>query len=291
MRTFQLLLPLLLTVLPLFGTDQGSLTVFCTGPEGKYFQHYRTGPGTIFGCRKIAQENIPAGLKNGSIRVVFSPTAYPGPGRQVFKIAYQAPILAVHPANRLRNISSELARAILEKNTGSWRTFDGPAARIRLYIRATPALPPPVMPTEHDHKHGRTRPRTILEPAPLGGEAEPDAKPLPTIKYSQPLRIQTENDTRSFIMLSTDPYGMACFGITRFDENRVPLLKIDNIAPTLDNFRSGSYPLMTVYYLTVPERPTPAEEEFIRYVRGAKFARLLYQNGLLPELPADKKKH
>ena len=289
MRTFQLLIPLLLTVLPLLGTEIGRLTVFCTGPEGKYFQNFPVTPGTIFGSRKIDPKNIPQGLQNGSIRLVFSQTAYPGPDRRVFKIAYQAPVFAVHPANRLRSISSEQARAILEKNTGSWRTFDGPAARIRLYIRAAPALPPPVMPNKHDHKHGRTRPRTILEPPPLGGKTERDAKPLPTVKYSLPLRIQTESDSKSFTMLSTDPYGMACFSITRFDENRVPLLKIDNIPPTLENFRSGSYPLMTVYYLTVPERPTPAEAEFIRYVRGADFAKLLYRDGLLPELPPGKK--
>jgi len=289
MKTFQLLILFLLTILPLFGMENGPLTVFCTGSEGKFFRNYQIPPGTVFGIRKIDPKNVPQGLKNGSVRLVFSQTAYAGPGRRVFKIAYQAPILAVHPANRLRDISSEQARSILEKNTGSWRTFDGPSARIRLYIRATPALPPPVMPTGHDHNHGRTRPRTILEPPPLGGDSERGDKPLPKINYSHPLRIQTESDSKSFTMLSTDPYGMACFGITRFDEDRVPLLKIDHIPPTLDNFRSGSYPLLTVYYLTVPEQPTPAEEEFIRYVRGARFARLLYQNGLLPELPPLKK--
>ena len=110
-------------------------------------------------------------------------------------------------------------------------------------------------------------------------------KPVPTIQYSHPLRIQTENDRSSFTMLCTDPLGMACFDITRYNEDRVRLLTVDGIAPVLVNFRSGKYPLTTVWYLTFPEKPTDAERPLIRYIRSRKFAAMVYQDGMLPELP------
>ena len=177
--------------------------------------------------------------------------------------------------------------SLLKDNRGSWRTFGGPSARIRLYAKAAPELPPPVMPTEEDHTHKEPliRPRTILEPEPLGGEQAPEEKPVPVIQYFRPLRVQTENDRSSFIMLCADPLGMACFDITRYNEDRVRLLTVDGIAPTLDNFRSGKYPLTTIWYLTFPEKPTESERRLIRYIRSRKFAAMVYQDGMLPELP------
>ena len=61
------------------------------------------------------------------------------------------------------------------------------------------------------------------------------------------------------------------------------ILSIDRIPPTLENFRFGSYPLMTTYYLTVPENPTDDEQKLIDYLWSRKFAARLYRAGLLPE--------
>ena len=75
---------------------------------------------------------------------------------------------------------------------------------------------------------------------------------------------------------------MAVFDITRYDENRVRVLRINKIPPTLENFRFGSYPLLTVYYLTAPEKPTPEEQKLIDYLWSRKFAAKLFKAGLLP---------
>ena len=259
------------------------VTVYYTGNAGKYFRKYPVPEGTVFKVRKTSPEQLREYLKQGMLRFAVTCEPLRGKGLKSVKLAYQAPVLAVHPKNPLRNMSSEQARGILEKNRGSWRTFNGPSARIHLYVKAAPELPPPTM--QHDHAHDRSRPRTILDLPPLGGNSSEPEQSLPARKYSQPLKIQTESDAKSFSMLCTDPFGLACFDITRFDENRVRILSIDNIPPTLDNFRYGSYPLLTVYYLMLPDPPTPAEENLIRFIRSRKFARMLYQDGLLPELP------
>ena len=232
-------------------------------------------------------EQLKDQLEQGTLRIAVTQEPLTGKGLRTVKLAYQAPILAVHPTSPLRNMSAKQARALLVENRGSWRTFNGPSARIHLYVKAKPELPPPAM--RSGHAHGNARPQTILDLEPLGGKASEDADPVPTIDYSRALKIQTESDAKSFSLLFTDPFGIACFDITRFDENRVPLLKIDQIPPTLDNFRSGSYALTTIHYLIFPDSPTAAERNLLRYIRSVKFSVILYRDGLLPEKPEKEK--
>ena len=262
--------------------DVPLVTVYHTDNFGRYFQNYPVPEGTIFKVHKTSSDELRKLLEEKTLRLAVSGEPMRGPGLKCSKIAFKAVILAVHPANKLRNLSTKQAREILEKKHGSWRALGGPSARIHLYLKAKPELPPPVMRT--GHTHDRTRPKTILDLPPLGGQTQKD-QPVPTVNYAHPLKIQTENDARSFSMLCTDPFGLAGFDITRYDENRVPLLTIDQIPPTLDNFRAGSYPLLQTYYLIEPESPTAAEKEVIRFIRSGKFAAMLYRNGLLPVLP------
>ena len=254
-----------------------------TGDTGKLYRDWTVPPGTRYTVKKITVKEAEEKLAKDEIRLAVTTVPLRKKGLKTVKFAYQAMIFAVHPSNPLRDISLERVRMILDKNQGSWRTFGGPLARLHLYIKAKPGLPPPSM--RHDHTHGRKRamPRTILQPEPLGG-TEPEKETRPTkINYNQPLRFQTDTDAKSFSLLSTDVLGMACFDITRFDENRVRILSVNRIPPTLENFRYGGYPLLTTWYLTVPENPTEVEQKLIDYLWSRRFAARLYRTGLLPE--------
>lgn len=256
------------------------VSLYYTGGTGNLFRDWPVPPGTRYSIIKTAPEKLQEKLDLGEVRLAVSTVPLRKPGSKTVKFAYQAVILAVHPANQMGNISLDQARDLLEKNKGSWRTFGGPMARLHLYIKAKPELPPPVM--RHNHDHGRKRPRTILEPEELGGIPEKKAESY-SVKYTQPLKIQTQSDAKSFSLLCTDPLGMAVFDITRYDENRVRVMSINKIPPTLENFRFGSYPLLTVYYLTVPEQPTPEEQKLIDYLWSRRFAAKLFKAGMLPE--------
>lgn len=265
------------------------VTLHHTGDTGKLYRDWPVPPGTRYTVKKITVNEAEEKLAKDEIRVAVTTVPLRRKGLKTVKFAYQAMIFAVHPSNPLRDITLEQARLIFDKNQGSWRTFGGPLARLHLYIKARPGLPPPSM--RHDHTHRRSMPRTILQPEPLGG-AEPEKETKPSkINYNQPLRFQTASDARSFSLLSTDVLGMACFDITRFDETRVRILSVNRIPPTLENFRYGGYPLLTTYYLTVPENPTEGEQKLIGYLWSRKFAARLYRTGLLPEQQnkADKK--
>ena len=254
-----------------------------TGETGKLYRDWPVPPGTRYTVKKITVKEAEEKLAKDEIRLAVTTVPLRKQGLKTVKFAYQAMIFAVHPSNPLRNISLEQVRLILDKNQGSWRTFGGPLARLHLYIKAKPGLPP-AMYRDHTHDHHRKMPRTILQPEPLGGEEEPEKAVKPaTTNYNQPLRFQTDTDSRSFSLLSTDVLGMACFDITRFDENRVRILSVNRIPPTLENFRYAGYPLLTTYYLTVPENPTEGEQRLIDYLWSRKFAARLYRTGLLPE--------
>lgn len=279
-----ILIPALLLFFPAAADEVERVEILYHGTFGKYFHTYPVPTGTIFSVRKADPEH-PARIGTDGVRIVIAPRPLKEPGLTSVPIAYQAVLLAVNLRCKVRDVTSAQVRSLLNDGRGSWRTFGGPSARIRLYAKASPELPPPVMPTDEEHNHPQTRPRTILDPKPLGDVKAPEVKPVPTVQYFRPLRVQTENDRSSFILLSADPFGMACFDITRYNEDRVRLLTVDGIAPTLDNFRSGKYPLTTIWYLTFPEKPTDAERPLIRYIRGRKFAAMVYQDGMLPELP------
>ncbi len=273
---------MLLTGLLCGAQEVPQVALHYTGDTGRFFRDWTVPPGTRYKIIKTTPEKLKEQLDKDEIRLAVTTVPLQKSGLTTVKFAYKATILAVHPSNPMRNISLEQVRDLLEKNQGSWRTFGGPMARLHLYIKAKPELPPPVM--RHDHDHARKRPRTILEPEELGGPQPPEKKADPSpVKYSQPLKFPTESDSKTFAMLSIDPLGMACFDITRYDENRVHILSINRIPPTLENFRFGSYPLMTTYYLTVPKKPTEAEQKLIDYLWSRRFAAKLYRAGLLPE--------
>lgn len=271
---------MLLTGLLCSAQEIPQVSLHYTGNTGKFFRDWPVPPGTRYSIIKTTPEKLKEQLVKGEIRLAVTTVPLQKTGLTTVKFAYQATILAVHPANPMRDINLEQVRDLLEKNQGSWRTFGGPMARLHLYIKANPELPPPVM--RHDHSHDNKRPRTILEPEELGGPQEKKKVSSPA-KYSQPLKIQTESDAKSFSLLCTDPLGLACFDITRYDENRVHVLSVNRIPPTLENFRFGSYPLVTTYYLTIPEKPTDEEQRLIDYLWSRRFAAKLYRAGLLPE--------
>lgn len=277
---------LLAAGMPGIAQEMESVNLFYTGNLGAFFRDWKVPPGTRYSVRKTTPDELKKLSAKNEVRLAVSTVPLDRAGLKSRKFAYQAVILAVHPANRLDNLSTRQARDLLEKNTGSWRSFGGPRARLRLYIKAKPELPPPVM--RHDHTHDRSMPRTILTPEPLGGAPVQEDRMPPRIKYSQPLKIQTESDAKSFAMLCTDPLGLACFDITRYDETRVRILSIDKIPPTLENFRFSSYPLLTIYYLTVPDTPSAPERKLIDFLLSRKFAARLYRAGMLPEMPNRK---
>ncbi len=258
----------------LFADDPPSAVIHQTGEFGRFFRGYNVPEGTLFSVVKAEPFQIKELLEKNMLRMAITPDPPAGsPKWNVTKLAMSAPILAVHPSNPLRDICSTDAIALLHQKLGSWRTLGGSLTRIHLYKKADATLPLPVIRTcachanSHDHD-------------PHNGEKPKGKNHI--VSFAKPLLLPTETDNKTFSLLFTDPAGLACFDITRYDEKRVPLLTIDKIPPTLKEFESGRYPLLTAYYLVEPVNPSPEEKRLARYILSRDFAQQLYQAGFLP---------
>ena len=52
--------------------------------------------------------------------------------------------------------------------------------------------------------------------------------------------------------------------------------------PTLENFRTGRYPLSRKIYLITAKQLTDSERGLVSYIKSRKFAAQLYADGYLP---------
>lgn len=252
------------------------LRIVYTGKIGSQLQLLPPPSGIRLNVSKKKTEQIVQGLKDGSYNIAVMPERPSGLRNfRAVPFALKGMILAVNPGNSLRNITEKQVRDIVEKHEGSWRTFNGPMARIHLYIKTNDALPPPIIRRTHTHAtHAAHGSKNLFE--------FKVQKNTSKTNYAKPLRFETESDSKSFTMLFTDPHGMACFDLTRYDEDRVPLLKVNGIPPTLDNFKAGSYPLLTTWYLVLPLNPTAAEKEITDHLYSESFLLKLFEGGYLP---------
>ena len=248
------------------------------GDLGKFFLRYKH-PGKIFKVQKSHAGQIQKELENNQLRMAITTQVPPEKSKKwkIIPLAAQAPILAVNPENTMRNISRKDAELLLYKLQGSWRSLGGPRARIHLYRKTDHSLPPPVMRPVHQHPEQNRKVFASKLP-----DAVPGTKTKKKYDPSKVLLFQTDNDSSSFSQLFTDPYGIACFDVTRFHEDRVPLLSVDNIPPTAEHIRNGKYPLTTIYYLILPLDPTPEEQKLQNYILSRQFAETLFENGWLP---------
>ena len=68
------------------------------------------------------------------------------------------------------------------------------------------------------------------------------------------------------------------------------LLSVDGVAPTLEHFRTGRYPLSRKIYLITAKHLTGSAKELVSYIKSRAFAARLYADGYLPiEQKAEQK--
>ena len=233
-------------------------------------------------------------LQNGSCSLAISeslPENLPE-GYEVYMLAASGIILAVNPENPLRDLSSRQVKNLLEFTGGSWKLFGGPARRIHLYYKSSPDLPGfkakvPVRRNAEEEKR-IISPRTIEEYRAFRAMRKKKRSMQTPENTDKILKLPTGSDEKTFSLLYTDCWGIGIFSLSRFDENRLRLLTVDHIPPTLDNFLAGSYPLMTVFYLISKRSLTPEEEQLRRYLTGRTFAAKLFRAGFLVYPPAKK---
>lgn len=275
-------------------SSRKQITLFYSGRIGSLLQGLPGMGQTRFALQKKSPQEIRSLLKKKSIRMVLTtelPHDLPE-GYKARRFAAWGTLLAVNRENPLRTITLEQAKNLLQGNSGNWKHFGGPSLRIHFYFNTSMKLFP-----AGKIVHRRTRkeeetfvsPQTIEEYRAFRAKLEEKKKPQQDrAKNRTFLKLPTVSDAKTFSLLFTDRWGIGAFSLKYFDENRVVLLSIDHIPPTLDNFRSGSYPLLETTYLITAETLTPAEERLQRYLESRSFGRKLYTEGFLA-FPPEKR--
>ena len=96
--------------------------------------------------------------------------------------------------------------------------------------------------------------------------------------------LLTDLDMAQFLAKTPHAIGFTDLGALTVEQQRIKPLRVNGVAPTLQNAQSGQYPLvkplMFVYH---QEKLPPAAREFLAFVRSPEGARILRANGYLPE--------
>lgn len=81
-----------------------------------------------------------------------------------------------------------------------------------------------------------------------------------------------------------DAIGLSDLGAVTIEKHAIKPLKVNGVAPTLGNLRSGKYPLWkTLVFVYREGRLIPEAKLFIDFVRSGNGEKLLKANGYLPE--------
>lgn len=242
------------------------LQIACFNHFTSFFREFQRPGDMILSVRKMTEEDIGKQLENGTLRLALTAQPPSQPDRfNITELAVTGVIPAVHPKNPLKNISSGNARLLLNAKIPTWHPLNGRQAKVHLYRTAS----------------------TLPSPLNLGTGKSPS--PAPAAPRNTPKKtdqcamvFQTENHSKSFILLFVDPDGAAGLPLTSYKEDRVRLLPVDGVAPTLENFRNGTYPLARKIYLVTAKQLTDSEKKIVSYIRSKAFAAQIYADGTLP---------
>ncbi len=242
------------------------LKLACFNHFTSFFKDFRRPPDEIVSIRKMPGAEIMKQLADGRLRMAIT-DRLPEKTRNfdVTELAVAGTILAVHPENPLKTISCADARELLDAKIPTWHSLNGSRAQVHIY-KVAGNMPRPVI--HRCDKCGATPKKTKKSKA---GKQEKRA-----------MVLQTENTSKSFVLLFVDPDGVAELPLSSYHENRVKLLPVDNVMPTLENFRTGRYPLSRKIYLITAKQLTDSERGLVSYIKSRKFAAQLYADGYLP---------
>ncbi len=73
--------------------------------------------------------------------------------------------------------------------------------------------------------------------------------------------------------------GVSTLALIRSENRSLRPLMLGAVAPSMDNARSGRYPLVKHFYLVLPQEPTPAAQAFVKFVKSPPAIKILEQTG------------
>lgn len=163
-------------------------------------------------------------------------------------------VFAVQEKNKVTAISQG---QVAEIYNGKWlRWPDGTPIR-------------PVMRQPGDDNYRQVR---MLSPALEAALAVAEQRP------GLPFAV-TDQDAADKMEAIPGSFGTSTVAVIRSEKRALRALALDGVAPTMENARSGRYPLVKPFFFVLPKTPVPEAQEFIQFVRSPQGIKILEQNG------------
>ena len=195
------------------------------------------GGGATRGIRDVAAGRADLG---GSCRPRIAHPAETG--AVLHPVAWDALVVIVHKSNRLKDITHEQLRSILEGRITNWSELGGADRRISVLVRK-------------GYNSGVGRMLRIL------------------LFHDASARFL--GATRSFRSsgglekaLEKDPGGIAVTGISSARKRSLSILRLDGAIPGAEEIISGRYPLVRPLYLVSARHPSRKVRQFIAFAQG-----------------------
>ncbi|MDI6704279.1 MAG: phosphate ABC transporter substrate-binding protein [bacterium] len=166
-------------------------------------------------------------------------------------VAKDGVVLIVHPDNKIDGLSTKQIQQIFSGRLKNWSELDGEDGPITVISR------------EEGSGTRASFEELVLKDTKVSPEA--------LIQDSTgAVRIMVENDLNSIGYIS---YG--------FVTPKVKTLKIDGVAPTLQNIREGKYKLTRPIFLLTKGEPVGGIKEFIEFILSNQAQQLISDYGLV----------
>lgn len=210
--------------------------------------------GSSSGIRAAADGAIALGLISRPLR-----ESEKGLGLDVVTFAHTPLIIAVHPSVTEEEISSAAIIDIYRGKKRTWR--DG--AEIIVLTR----------------EPGDSTIEALTKSVPEFGAVYEES-----MKAKRWAVLLNDLDMVQFLAKTPHAIGFTDLGALTVGQQRIKPLRVNGVAPTLENVQAQKYPLVKpLLFVYHQEKLPPAAREFLDFVRSPEGAGILRANGYLPE--------
>lgn len=130
------------------------------------------------------------------------------------------------------------------------------------------------------------RPRSDSDSLLLAGFFPNMADALEKLRQRSEIPVApTDQDNANAAEKLADSVTGMTFAQLQTEGRRLRPMRLDGVAPTLENFERGAYPLGKDIYLVVASSTTPALDRFLAFLRSPEAATVFRDNGSLPVRP------
>lgn len=182
-------------------------------------------------------------------------------GVMMVPVAWDALVVIVHKDNPVDNISLDDLRKVYLGKITNWKALGGPDRKLELYVRQGKIS-----------GVGRTTRKLLF------ANYEQDFAATQTFPSSGPLEKALVNE----------PNAIAITGISSARKRDVKILKLEGIAPSYENVKSGKYLMYRPLYLVYNENSPHADviKDFIRFADTEEGREIIRANQTVPYLEA-----